>query len=296
MEDGRPSMVVSVVSVVVALVALLAYAIFTYVSQHDSYVEVYKGNESVVLPCQVYWLPDITKVVWSRFDLNPTTIHQHQYKDEPHVQNQHYRGRTSSSPYPLKTGDHSLTLKDPYLCDSGVYTCTVYSKGNMKTHKTVQLQVKEPPPLSIVLLLPVGLLAVLLACFLIVFCRYNTIPVSRVEVEDGVPLVMLPFQTATPLPTDFTVEWSRCAPGPMIVHEYRNGHLVRQDKFYSNRTTLEQHRVTIGDFSLILRNPCFRDSGSYICTVYKNRDIHVQKVVRLKFKESWWSWFLRREY
>ena len=30
MEDGRPSMVVSVVSVVVALVALLAYAIFTY--------------------------------------------------------------------------------------------------------------------------------------------------------------------------------------------------------------------------------------------------------------------------
>ncbi|KAF1375267.1 hypothetical protein PFLUV_G00237800 [Perca fluviatilis] len=289
------------VSMVVSLVVVCgAYAFFTYLSQHDSYVEVYEGEKSVVLPCQVFWLPEVTKVVWSRFALNPTTVHQHQHKDELHVQNQHYSGRTSSSPYALKTGDHSLTLKDPYLCDSGVYTCTVYSKGNMMGKKTVQLQVKELPPLFTRLLQPVvpltGLLALLLVICLLFYFVYNHIPVSRVEVEDGAPLVMLPFQTETPLPADVTVEWSRCAPEPMIVHEYRNGHLIRQDKFYSNRTTLERHRVTIGDFSLTLRNPCFRDSATYICTVYKNRDIHVQKVVRLKFKGSWWSWFLGREY
>ncbi|KAF1375264.1 hypothetical protein PFLUV_G00237770 [Perca fluviatilis] len=71
----------------------------------------------------------------------------------------------------------------------------------------------------------------------------------------------------------------------MIVHEYRNGYPIRQDKFYSNRTDLERHRATMGDFSLTLKDPCFRDIGTYICTVYKNREIHTQKVVRLKFKD-----------
>ncbi|KAF1375268.1 hypothetical protein PFLUV_G00237810 [Perca fluviatilis] len=145
-------------------------------------------------------------------------------------------------------------------------------------------------------LLFIGLVlaAVLLACGLLLSFLYNTIPVSRVEVEDVALFVVLPFQTETPLPTDFTVEWSRCAPEPMIVHEYRNGHPIRQDQFYSNRTDLHHYQLGIGDFSLTLRNPCFRDIGTYICTVYKNREIHAQKVVHLKFKESWW--FLRREY
>ena len=110
--------------------------------------------------------------------------------------------------------------------------------------------------------------------------------VSKVEVEEGARDVKLPATTFIPPNEDFTVEWSRCAPEPMTVHEYVNGndHLATQDRFYSNRTKLEKDPLMNRDFSLTLKDPCFRDSGTYICTVYKNREIHTQKVVRLKFK------------
>ncbi|KAA8582418.1 hypothetical protein FQN60_009158, partial [Etheostoma spectabile] len=73
----------------------------------------------------------------------------------------------------------------------------------------------------------------------------------------------------------------------MSVHEYLKGndHLARQDHFYSHRTHLDHDRVKAGDFSLTLKDPCFRDSGTYICTVHKNRAIYTQQVVRLRVKE-----------
>ncbi|KAK9534267.1 hypothetical protein VZT92_009323 [Zoarces viviparus] len=130
------------------------------------------------------------------------------------------------------------------------------------------------------------LLVVILTLVILVYIQYYTIPVSTVEVKQGVWFVKLPFKTKLLLPGDTTVEWSRCDPEPMKVHEYRNGgnYLVRQDKFYCNRTTMEMYPQHTGDLSLSLRNPCFRDSGSYICTVYKDREILTQKVVRLRVK------------
>ncbi|KAF1375265.1 hypothetical protein PFLUV_G00237780 [Perca fluviatilis] len=141
-------------------------------------------------------------------------------------------------------------------------------------------------------------LAAVLVVGLAVYLSNYTIPVSWVEVKEGAPFVKLPSLTLVPSPSDFTVEWSRCAPEPMKVHEYQidNNYPVRQNEFYSHRTNLEQHQLGIGDFSLTLRNPCFRDSGTYICTIHKNRNIYTQKVVQLEFKEGWWSWILRRAF
>lgn len=112
------------------------------VSQHASGVEVYEGVESVLLPCQLQSLLPDPIVVWSRFDLNPTTIHQHQDESEPYVQNQHYSSRTSMSADALDTGDFSLTLNKPRLSDSGNYTCTVHEGGYEERLTDVQLQVK----------------------------------------------------------------------------------------------------------------------------------------------------------
>ena len=86
-------------------------------------------------------LPEDTTVVWSRFGLNPSAVHQHLDEDEPRFQNQHYSGRTSTSHFALITGDFSLTLEEPQLSDSGVYTCHVHHKEKDISRVIVRLQV-----------------------------------------------------------------------------------------------------------------------------------------------------------
>ncbi|KAI3363859.1 hypothetical protein L3Q82_001461 [Scortum barcoo] len=88
------------------------------VSQHASAVELYEGEEFVVLTCeyQTVNLDDPT-VVWRRSDLNPSTVHQHLQKgDELKDQNQLYSGRTSMRP--RRSGDwrpQPQSDKDPPL-------------------------------------------------------------------------------------------------------------------------------------------------------------------------------------
>ena len=115
---------------------------------------------------------------------------------------------------------------------------------------------------------------------------FVVLSVSQVEVEEGAWLVKLPYRTIVPLPPCVTVEWSRCAPEPMKVHQFQNGNnnLVRQDEFYCSRTEMERDPLRTGDLSLALRDPCNRDSGTYICTVYKDGEVWTQKVVRLQVK------------
>ncbi|XP_034001965.1 butyrophilin-like protein 2 isoform X2 [Trematomus bernacchii] len=252
------------------------------VPQHNSTIRVYEGAESVQLPCQSSWFPsDDTTVLWSRIGFNPSTVHQHLDVEEPRFQNQHYSDRTSTPTYALITGDFSLILKEPQLSDSGVYTCHVHNKEKEMLRVIVRLQVTERPTFPPELYL---MLAVCLALAVAALGWFKTITVSSVVVKEGVWFVKLPYKTIVPLPEDVTVEWSRCAPEPMRVHKYCNGnnHLVRQDEFYCDRTKMQEEPLKTRDLSLTLREPCYRDSGTYICTVHKDREVWTQKVVRLR--------------
>ncbi|XP_047443557.1 uncharacterized protein LOC125009548 [Mugil cephalus] len=66
-----------------------------------------------------------------------------------------------------------------------------------------------------------------------------------------------------------------------MVHVYQDGtnQLNKQDNLYCGRTKMNEDLLETGDLSLTLKYPTERDSGSYICTVYRGQDILRQKVV-----------------
>uniref|UniRef100_A0A3Q1HLH2 B30.2/SPRY domain-containing protein n=1 Tax=Anabas testudineus TaxID=64144 RepID=A0A3Q1HLH2_ANATE len=114
-------------------------------SQHASAVVMYEGDH-FLLPCEfpTFELDDPT-VVWSRYDLSPSTVHQRQQEgDELKNQNQLYRDRTSMRTDALETGDLSLNLTKLTLSDSGTYTFSDMEK-NLLRGKIVLLQVKADP-------------------------------------------------------------------------------------------------------------------------------------------------------
>ncbi|KAL4009056.1 hypothetical protein ACER0C_002908 [Sarotherodon galilaeus] len=240
------------------------------VSQHALAVEVYEGAESVLLTCQHTSVPQNPSVVWSRHDLNPPIVHQRNLAgDELRDQNQRYRRRTSMKTDSLRTGDFSLTLRNPITSDSGTYTCTVSAMGEEPRLTDVYLQVKESHTIPvgawvILAILPVASVVGLGVCL---WKFLDKVPL--VEVDSGVESVQLPFNTTLHLPEDAEVEWTDKY--NRKVHVYMNGsdQPEEQHQHYRDRTKMNEDLLKTGDLSLTLKQPTERDNWTYACTIYR---------------------------
>nr|XP_024656838.1 uncharacterized protein LOC105940503 [Maylandia zebra] len=113
----------------------------------------------------------------------------------------------------------------------------------------------------------------------------------EVKVEEGSESVILPCKTKSDLPEDTTVEWTHFDPELMVaqVHSNNSDHPKQLDDLYCGRGKMNKDLLRTGDLSLTLKYPTERDSGGYICTIYRDKDILRHKVV-LQVKERFPSW------
>ncbi|KAL4008911.1 hypothetical protein ACER0C_002763 [Sarotherodon galilaeus] len=222
---------------------------------HQGHLEVYEGAESVLLPCHIPFVSGPTTVMWSRYDLNPPTVHQRQQEeDELTDQNQRYRDRTSMKTDALQTGDFSLTLRKPHIFDSSNYTCTIRVTGEEPRLTDVQLQVKAS-------------VGYLILCWYVK--KKRCFP--QVWVDSGVESVQLPFKTTVQLPDDVTVTWTDRKEWKVHIYQDGSDQSELQNQVYRDRTKMNEDLLKSRDLSLTLKHPTSWDTDTYTCTVYNRR-------------------------
>ncbi|XP_063324385.1 uncharacterized protein LOC134623108 isoform X2 [Pelmatolapia mariae] len=198
-------------------------------------------------------------VTWTRNDLDLKSVHlRGEGGDDLTGQNQRYSRRTSVRSDALDTGDFSLTLRKPTKTDSSNYSCSISDGREEQRVIDIQLKVKDQQVI--------------------------------VKVVEGSESAILPCKTTADLSQDATVEWTRSDVDFMLVHVYsKTRNTIReQDGFYRVRTMMNEDPLRTGDLSLTLKHPTDGDSGGYICTIYRDKDILRQKVV-LQVKERSWA-------
>uniref|UniRef100_A0A3Q2VKU4 Ig-like domain-containing protein n=2 Tax=Haplochromini TaxID=319058 RepID=A0A3Q2VKU4_HAPBU len=108
-----------------------------------------KGQGFTQYSLSVYtlYLSNLPRDVVVEWQCGEMMVHVYENgSDQPEEQDEYYRGRTKMNEDMLKTGDLTLTLKQPIDWDSGEYSCEVSNRDNRMNriwrHKTVLLIVK----------------------------------------------------------------------------------------------------------------------------------------------------------
>uniref|UniRef100_UPI000D312A0A CD276 antigen n=1 Tax=Maylandia zebra TaxID=106582 RepID=UPI000D312A0A len=224
-------------------------------SQHASALEVYEGVESVLLTCKDTSVPFDPTLMWTRHDLDPPIVHEcNDAGDELTDQNQRYRRRTSMKTDSLRTGDFSLTLRNPIISDSGTYTCTITAFGNERTLTAVELQVKGQ--------------------------QHTQKPAETTRVSHQV-FTLEVYDGAD------GVEPLRPQSSNRPPASAGRGRADRSNQRYRDRTSMKTDALQTGDFSLTLRKPHIFDSGNYTCTIRVRGEEPRLTDVQLQVKEPY---------
>ncbi|XP_029999131.1 uncharacterized protein LOC115425620 isoform X2 [Sphaeramia orbicularis] len=258
MVEGFPAWARALLVVFAVLLLILLGLLFIFRGYFLSVqqVKVDSGEESVLLPCKT--IAHLIKnsrqisVMWRDLD-NDRLIVQKYGSGEPDKQDQDYTDRTEMKTHCLRTGDFSLTLKNPTARDTNSYVCIIYNKNKVLKEKQVVLEVK----------------------------------VQQVEVEEGEEFVLLPWKTTLHIEnaSQLAVEWTNYENRKVHVYEDGSDRTNKQDNEYQNRTEMKADRLRTGDLSLTLKHPTDHDTNIYTCTVY-NRDKQIlrRKQMHLKVK------------
>ncbi|KAM9328258.1 uncharacterized protein KZ484_019592 isoform 1-T2 [Pholidichthys leucotaenia] len=266
---------------------LLFVSVLVFVFQHTLgvSVDVYEGDELVVLPCQVdSSLTVHSTVVWTR-KYKRYDVHRRLQTGIDDFSKQHmtYRGRTSMREDALQTGDLSLTLKEPSTGDTTTYVCTVTSNGQQLNQTEVFLYVKsgfDRPSRSPIWPALIAPIVILLVILVVIGVSYKRIHKKLNGPADCRPVVMmairgdtvvLPFVTVEEQLCDgVTVEWKLTTRWKknIPVHTYHRGQFHIQGQDYQGRTQMDHDPLMTGNLSLTLRHVCTDDIGTFICDVY----------------------------